>query len=271
MGLLPQPPAHVISGDILFDGNSLMSMSKKEMRKVRGKKISMVFQDPMTALNPVQSVGDQIAEVISLHNPDLSPKDVALKAIDMLETVGIQGGRYDDYPHQFSGGMKQRVIIAIALACEPQLIIADEPTTALDVTIQAQVLQLMKKLQSDFNTAMMLITHDFGVVANICNTCAVIYAGEIVEKGTLQHIFDHPCHPYTIGLFGSLPSLDKDVERLKPVKGTVADPTNLPFYCSFYDRCDRCTDECKSDNPKLREIEPGHFVKCIYPLGKDGE
>ena len=271
MNLLPKPPAHVISGEIFLEGEDLMKKSKKELQKIRGKKISMVFQDPMTALNPVQTVGTQIAEVIGLHNPRLAPSEVKEHAIKMLETVGIPGSRYDDYPHQFSGGMKQRVVIAIALACEPELIIADEPTTALDVTIQAQVLELMKQLQKNFGTAMLLITHDFGVVADICNKCAVIYAGEIVESGTVEHIFDHPMHPYTIGLFDSLPSLDKDVERLKPIKGVVADPTALPSYCSFYDRCDHCTEDCKKENPVLREVEPGHFVKCIHQVQRKGD
>lgn len=266
MNLLPKPPAHIISGEVLLEGENLLKKGKKELQKIRGKKISMVFQDPMTALNPVQTVGDQIAEVISLHDSRLSGSEIKERAVKMLETVGIPGQRYDDFPHQFSGGMKQRVVIAIALACEPELIIADEPTTALDVTIQAQVLELMKKLQDNFKTAMLLITHDFGVVADICNKCAVIYAGEIVESGTVEHIFDFPMHPYTIGLFDSLPSLDKDVERLKPIKGAVADPTDLPPYCSFYDRCDYCTEECRSGNPPLVEREQGHFVKCIHHI-----
>lgn len=262
LNLLPHPPAHMVSGNILFENEDLTSKSPKELRKIRGEKISMVFQDPMTALNPVHSVGDQIAEVIKLHNHRLSEAEVQLKAVKMLETVGIPGERYGDYPHQFSGGMKQRVVIAIALACEPELLIADEPTTALDVTIQAQVLKLMKQLQKDFNTAMLLITHDFGIVAEICNRCAVIYAGEIVEIGTVAHIFDHAKHPYTIGLFNSLPSLNKDVERLEPIPGNVADPTDLPKYCSFYDRCKYHSDACKLKNPDLVEIEPGHYVKC---------
>lgn len=271
MNLLPKPPAHVISGEIYLEGKDLMKKGKKELHKIRGQKISMVFQDPMTALNPVQTVGAQIAEVIQLHNSKMAPSEIKEHAVKMLETVGIPGSRYNDYPHQFSGGMKQRVIIAIALACEPELIIADEPTTALDVTIQAQVLELMKQLQKNFGTAMLLITHDFGVVADICNRCAVIYAGEIVESGTVEHIFDRPMHPYTIGLFDSLPSMDKDVERLKPIRGNVADPTELPPYCSFYDRCDYCTKECKGQNPTLKEVEPGHFVKCIHNVRRKGD
>ena len=271
MNLLPYPPAHVIQGEVLLEGSNLLEKDKKEMRRIRGKKISMVFQDPMTALNPVQTVGEQIAEVIRLHNKNLSAAEITKKAVDMLETVGIPGERYKDYPHQFSGGTKQRVVIAIALACKPELLIADEPTTALDVTIQAQVLELMKDLQKNSGTAMLLITHDFGVVADICNRCAVIYAGEIVELGDLAHIFDHPMHPYTIGLFHSLPSLDKDVERLRPIPGSVADPTNLPPYCSFYDRCENKCEACRSENPKLIEVEPGHYVKCIkFVKGREG-
>lgn len=271
MNLLPKPPAHVISGEIFLEGEDLLKKGKKELQKIRGQKISMIFQDPMTALNPVQTVGEQISEVIKLHNSKMAPSEIKERAVKMLETVGIQGTRYNDYPYQFSGGMKQRVIIAIALACEPELIIADEPTTALDVTIQAQVLELIKELQKNFGTAMLLITHDFGVVADICNKCAVIYAGEIVESGTVEHIFDNPMHPYTIGLFESLPSMDKDVERLKPIRGAVADPTELPPYCSFYDRCNFCTEDCKKLNPKLREVEPGHLVKCIHEVRQKGE
>ena len=271
MGLLPHPPAKMYSGEIYLDGEDLTKKSLKEMQKIRGKKASMVFQDPMTALNPVITVGKQITEVIKLHDPSLSEADAQKKAIDMLEMVGIKGDRFDEYPHQFSGGMKQRVIIAIALACQPELIIADEPTTALDVTIQAQVMELMKALQHELNTAMLLITHDFGIVANICQKCAVIYAGEIVESGTVAHIFDNPMHPYTKGLFGSIPSLDKDVDRLTPIKGQVVDPTNLPEYCSFYNRCDYCTEQCEKCDPKLVEVEPGHFVKCIHVAAKTEE
>lgn len=265
MDLLSKPPAHVIQGEIIFKGENLLK-KKKAMQKIRGGEISMVFQDPMTALNPVKSVGDQIAEVIRLHNKDLSKAEIQKKTVNMMETVGIPGVRYQNYPHEFSGGMKQRIIIAIALACEPQLLIADEPTTALDVTVQSQVLELMKNLQRDFGTAMILITHDFGVVADICNRCAVIYAGEIVESGNLEHIFDRPAHPYTRGLFDSIPSLDKAVERLKPIRGMVADPMDLPVHCSFYDRCDYRTEKCKLSNPSLQEIESEHFVKCVHPV-----
>ena len=270
MGLIPMPPGRIESGSAMLDGTDLLHCPEKELRSIRGKRISMIFQDPMTSLNPVTRVGDQIAEVILLHNK-ISKAEARKRAMEMLEQVGIPGARCDDYPHQFSGGMKQRVVIAIALACKPELLIADEPTTALDVTIQAQVLELMKDLQKNSGTAMLLITHDFGVVADICNRCAVIYAGEIVELGELAHIFDHPMHPYTIGLFHSLPSLDKDVERLRPIPGSVADPTNLPPYCSFYDRCENKCEACRSENPKLIEVEPGHYVKCIkFVKGREG-
>ena len=269
MRLLPVPPSHVIQGSIALEGEDLMSKSEKEMRKIRGRKISMIFQDPMTALNPVHRVGDQIAEVISLHQ-HVTNKEATVKAMEMLQMVGIPAERYSDYPHQFSGGMKQRVVIAIALACHPELIIADEPTTALDVTIQAQVLELMKDLRKQFNTAMLLITHDFGVVAEICDRCAVIYAGEIVEHGTVAHIFNHPMHPYTLGLFNSLPSMNEDVDYLKSIPGLMVDPMDLPNYCSFYDRCGYRCDECQSGEPEFVEVEPGHFVKCMVRTKEGG-
>ncbi|MBQ8074178.1 MAG: ABC transporter ATP-binding protein [Clostridia bacterium] len=263
MGLLPYPPTHIIRGKVEIDGEDIAKKSKNDMRAIRGKKVSMIFQDPMTALNPVVGIGDQIAEVILLHER-CTKEEAQKKALDMLQMVGIRPERYKDYPHQLSGGMKQRVVIAIALACNPELLIADEPTTALDVTIQAQVLDMIKDLRDRFGTALMLITHDLGIVADICNKCAVVYAGEIVEIGTVEDIFDRPQHPYTLGLFASIPSLDKDVERLQPVKGQIIDPTDLPPYCSFCDRCDRCTEQCRAADPKLVEVSPGHFVKCIF-------
>lgn len=269
MGLLPYPPSHIIRGKIEIDGEDVEKMTASQKQKFRGKKVSMIFQDPMTALNPVISIGDQIAEVIMLHEK-VSKAEAQKRATDMLQMVGIRPERYKDFPHALSGGMKQRVVIAIALACNPELLIADEPTTALDVTIQAQVLDMIKDLRDKFGTALMLITHDFGLVAEICNKCAVVYAGEIVEVGTVEDIFDRPQHPYTIGLFESIPSLDKDTDRLKPVKGQIIDPTDLPSYCSFCDRCDRCTEECRKGDPALVEVGPGHFVKCRYAR-KEGE
>lgn len=269
MGLLPVPPSRVVDGKIYLDGKDMSKMTEKEKRNIRGKKVSMIFQDPMTALNPVMTVGAQIAEVVRIHDK-LSRAEALLKAQEMLRTVGIPETRHSEYPHQFSGGMKQRVVIAMALACDPQLLIADEPTTALDVTIQAQVLELMRGLQRDFNTALLMITHDFGVVADICDSCAVIYAGEIVEYGTIEHVFDNPMHPYTLGLFASLPTLDKDVHRLKSIRGLMSDPMALPKYCSFYDRCDYATPECKEVDPVPVEVEPGHIVKCLRCYKKEG-
>ena len=278
MQLLPHPPAHIIKGSIKLGGEEIVlpddatkaerKQLEKRMKEYRGKKISMIFQDPMTALNPVQPIGDQICEVIALHE-NCSKSEAEKKATEMLEMVGIRPERYRDYPHQMSGGMKQRVVIAIALACSPELLIADEPTTALDVTIQAQVLDMMKDLRNRLGTAMMLITHDFGIVADVCNKCAVVYAGEIMECGSVEDIFDRPQHPYTIGLFESIPSLDKDVERLKPVPGQTIDPNDLPAYCSFYTRCSRRTEACKNCDPVLTAVSPGHFVKCIHAGGKE--
>lgn len=269
MGLLPYPPTRVVRGKVEIDGEDVEKMSASQLQKIRGKKVSMIFQDPMTALNPVIPIGDQIAEVVMLHEK-MSRAQAEQRAMEMLEMVGIRPERYKEFPHALSGGMKQRVVIAIALACNPELLIADEPTTALDVTIQAQVLDMIKNLRNQFGTALMLITHDFGLVAEICNKCAVVYAGEIVEMGTVEDIFDRPQHPYTIGLFESIPSLDKDTERLKPIKGQIIDPTRLPSYCSFCDRCDRCTEACRETDPGLVEVGPGHFVKCMYAR-KEGQ
>ena len=262
MGLLPAKVGHVIQGKIELDGENLFDKSEKEMRKIRGKKISMIFQDPMTALNPVKTVGDQIAEVVLLHN-HCSKAEALKRAQDMLAMVGIVPERYKDYPHQFSGGMKQRIVIAIALACEPELLIADEPTTALDVTIQAQILDMMRNLQKEHGTSMILITHDLGVVAEMCDHCAVMYAGELVEYGTVEEIFDNPKHPYTQALYQSIPSLDKDVKRLHVVPGMVTDPSNLPTYCSFADRCEKKCDMCTANDPVMQDLGNGHFVKCL--------
>ena len=250
MGLLPPKVGHVIQGKIELDGENLFDKSEREMRDIRGKKISMIFQDPMTALNPVKTVGEQIAEVVLLHSR-CSKVEALKRAQDMLAMVGIVPERYKDYPHQFSGGMKQRIVIAIALACEPELLIADEPTTALDVTIQAQILDMMRSLQKKQGTSMILITHDLGVVAEMCDHCAVMYAGELVEYGTVEEIFDNPKHPYTKALYQSIPSLDKDVDRLHVVPGMVTDPSNLPEYCSFADRCESKCDLCEKADPKM--------------------
>ncbi len=261
LGLIPSPPGRIIQGEVEFEGRNLLALPAAEMRRIRGNKISMIFQDPMTALNPSLTVGEQVSEVIRLHQK-LSRQDAMTRACEMLEMVGITAERYYDYPHQFSGGMKQRVVIATALACNPRLLIADEPTTALDVTIQAQVLDMIRSLQARMHTAMILITHDLGVVAEVCSKVAVIYAGQIVEYGSLNQIFFRARHPYTLGLFGSLPSLTESVRRLRSIKGLVPNPADLPPYCSFYDRCDHCGGRCKEGEPGLTEVESGHFVRC---------
>ncbi len=262
LGLIPNPPGKVKGGEIWFDGQDLLKTPEKEMRAIRGGKISMVFQDPMTALNPVHKVVDQIAEMVLLHNEGLSKADAQVRALQMLEMVGIPSDRANEYPHQFSGGMKQRVIIAIALACNPEMIIADEPTTALDVTIQAQVLDMIRGLRERLGTSLLMITHDLGVVAEICDKVAVIYGGEIMEYGTLEHIYNETAHPYTKGLFGSLPRLDLDVDRLTPIQGLTPDPTNLPAGCPFGPRCPQHTEACDV-KPPYNEISPGHFVRCM--------
>ena len=259
--LIQSPPGKIIDGIIEFNGKNLVVASEAYMRKIRGNSISMIFQDPMTSLNPVFTIGEQVAEVIRVHQK-VSKQDAVIKAQKMLEMTGITPDRFNDYPHQFSGGMKQRVIIATALACNPSFIIADEPTTALDVTIQAQVLEMIRKLQRELNTAMLLITHDLGVVAETCDKVAVMYAGNIVEYGSLEQIFFNTSHPYTKGLFNSIPSIKEDAERLKIIKGLMPDPSNLPTYCSFYERCEMRIDSCKEKEPVDVEIEHGHYVRC---------
>lgn len=267
MRILQTPPAKVCHGEIMFKGESIMAMTEKQMRKIRGNKIAMIFQDPMTALNPIETVGFQIAETIRIHNK-ISNAEAEKRACDMLEMVGIPMERYSEYPHQFSGGMKQRVVIAMALACNPELLLADEPTTALDVTIQAQVLEMIQELKKKLGTSVVLITHDLGVVAEVCETIAVVYAGDIVEYGTAEDIFDRTTHPYTIGLFGSLPKLDSTEPRLKPIKGLMPDPSNLPVGCSFCERCPRAAEICKSQKPQATEVSPGHIVKCFLAGGE---
>lgn len=270
MGLLPKTTGRVKNGTILYSGNDLLTMSENEMQQIRGKHISMIFQDPMTSLNPVMTVGEQIAEVIANHEK-ITIKEAMKKAEDMLELVGIPAERSGEYPHQFSGGMKQRVIIAISLACNPKLLIADEPTTALDVTIQAQVLDVIKSLKAKFHTSMLLITHDLGVVAQNCDDVAIIYAGEIVEYGTIDQIYHNTKHPYTIGLFGSIPSLTADVNRLKPIPGLMPDPTALPEGCHFCTRCEKASPRCFEEKPEVKDIGDGHLVKCfLFDEASDG-
>lgn len=260
--LIPSPPGKIISGSITLEGKNIFEYTEKEMETIRGKQVSMIFQDPMTSLNPVMTVGDQIAEVIQLHE-HLDARDAMEKAKEMLEMVGIPGARAGEYPHQFSGGMKQRVIIAMALVCNPHLLIADEPTTALDVTIQAQVLDLMQKLKEKYGTSMLMITHDLGIVAEVCDEVSIMYAGRIVEHGTLEDIFEHTSHPYTEGLFGSLPNIEKRTEELKPIPGLMPDPTNLPSGCPFHPRCKYCQDICKSRMPALTQLSDTHSVCCL--------
>jgi len=246
--LLPKFTAKIPSGEIWFNGENLLEKTEAQMRKIRGGRISMIFQDPMTSLNPVLTVGDQIAEVLKMHRPDLRGKELEQEIGRLLEMVGIPAFRMTDYPHQFSGGMKQRVVIAIAIACSPELLIADEPTTALDVTIQAQVLNMMRKLRRELDSSMLMITHDLGVVANICDYVAIMYAGEIVEYGTVEDIFTPGLkhHPYTEGLFRSIPNIQVESRRLQPIDGLMPEPTNLPAGCKFNPRCPHCTEQCKA-------------------------
>ena len=258
--LVPSPPGVIVRGSILLDGEDVLKKTEKEMEKIRGKRVSMIFQDPMTSLNPVMTVEDQIAEVIEIHNEG-GGKPLE-KAREMLEMVGIPGERGREYPHQFSGGMKQRVVIAMALACNPMLLIADEPTTALDVTIQAQVLEMMRKLKEVQNTSMLMITHDLGVVAETCDKVSVIYAGRVVEHGTLEDVFENTLHPYTEGLFNSLPNLDDRKAKLKPIKGLMPDPSNLPAGCVFCPRCNYACEICAEEKPKRLYRNATHYVEC---------
>ena len=262
MRILPDPPARFKGGEICIEGQNLMELPEEEMRKLRGSKVAMIFQDPMTALNPLMTVGAQIAEAISLHNEGMTQDEALKRAGEMLELVGISAQRSIEYPHQFSGGMKQRVVIAIALACDPDLLLADEPTTALDVTIQAQVMHLIKDLQSKYHSAMVLITHDLGVVAENCDDVAVVYAGQIVEYGSLQDVFKHTAHPYTEGLFNSLPDLKGKMTRLSCIEGLPPDPANLPEGCAFHPRCPYAQESCRSGETQMREISPGHYCRC---------
>ena len=271
LNLLPETTGHIVRGTVTLDsepiikmdssGKSIPAKTDAEMQKIRGDKVAMIFQDPMTALNPIFTVGDQIAESVQLHQK-CNAKEAEKRAEEMLELVGIPGSRKTDYPHQFSGGMKQRVVIAMALACNPALLIADEPTTALDVTVQAQVLEMIKELRDKFGTSVLMITHDLGIIAEMCDYVEVMYAGRIVESGTLEDIFDRTRHPYTQGLFDSLPNIDNRTAELKPIRGLMPDPANLPEGCSFWPRCDYCMDICKQEEPELKEISPGHFCAC---------
>jgi len=263
MNLVPDPPGIIKSGTINVCGHDMLNLEPSQLEKIRGKDISMIFQDPMTSLNPVMTVGEQIAESVRLHE-NVNKQQAIQRAMEMLELVGIPGERAIDYPHQFSGGMKQRVVIAIALACNPRILIADEPTTALDVTIQAQVLSMMNDLKEKFNTALLMITHDLGVVAKMCDDVAVVYAGRVIESGTLEDVFNQTMHPYTEGLFNSLPNIGKRDTELKPIPGLMPDPTKLPKVgCAFADRCRYATDICREKTPEPRFVSDTHMIACV--------
>ena len=263
MRLLPERTGKVTSGCITFEGENVVELPEASMRKIRGDKIAMIFQDPMTSLNPVLTVGEQIAEALYVHNDSgRSKEEIEARVDETLTLVGIPPARKHEYPHQFSGGMRQRVVIAIALSCEPDLLIADEPTTALDVTIQAQVLMMIRDLRDRLGTSMIMITHDLGIVAQTCDNVAVIYAGEIIEMGSAEDIFTCPIHhPYTDGLFGSLPNLKEKTDRLHPIAGLMPDPTNLPKGCKFAPRCDKCMEICKEVPPEVY-VDGTHSIRC---------
>lgn len=269
MRLIPNPPGKIISGEILYKDEDLVKLKEASLRKIRGNMISMIFQDPMTSLNPIIRVGDQIKEGILLHQ-QVSQAEAEKKAADMLEVVGIPMERYSDYPHQFSGGMKQRVVIAIALSCNPEILIADEPTTALDVTIQAQVLKLMENLKNEFDTSMLMITHDLGVVAKVCDNVAIMYGGSVIEQGAKHPIYRTPKHPYTIGLFESIPNVYEETDRLRPIKGLMPDPSNLPTGCVFHPRCPKAMEICPKVMPGITHLSEDHWVRChLYGSGEE--
>lgn len=263
LNLLQEGVGHHTGGDILYKGQSVFSMSEKQLLDIRGDKIAMIFQNPLTSLNPLFTVGEQIAMVLRKHE-HMKPKEAMKKASDLLRLVGIDGNRVSDYPAQFSGGMRQRVGIAAALACDPELLIADEPTTALDVTVQAQILELMKKLQTEFDSSLLMITHNLGIISELCERVAVMYAGQIIEIGSVKEVFKNPCHPYTVGLLDALPSLTDKKERLNVIPGMVANPADLPKGCKFNPRCTHCTEKCKQGEPKMVQIGTAdHYVACF--------
>jgi peptide/nickel transport system ATP-binding protein len=263
MRLIPDPPGKIADGEILFKGKEILKMSEKEMRDIRGNDIGMIFQEPMTSLNPVFTCGDQIAEAVLLHQK-VSKAEARKRAIEMLKLVGIPAPeqRFSEYPHQLSGGMRQRVMIAMALACNPEILIADEPTTALDVTVQAQILELIKKLQTELGMGVIMITHDLGVIAEVCDRVAVMYASKIAEYGSAEQIFYNPKHPYTIGLLNSIPKMTAKKERLSTIEGNVPAPTNYPKGCHFCTRCSFAIEKCWEEQPPLFEVEKGHTAAC---------
>ena len=271
LGLLKQP-GRITGGEIRYKGADIAKMSQRELQKIRGKEISMIFQEPMSSLNPVYRIGDQMLEMIRTHNKQISKKDALDQCVEMLKRVGIPSPeqRIREFPHQLSGGMRQRVMIAMALLCNPKLLIADEPTTALDVTIQAQILRIIKTLTKESNTSVILITHDMGVVAEVADHVMVMYAGKSVEYGTAEDIFDHPKHPYTIGLLNSIPKLGSgQEEHLYTIEGTVPGLDEMPEGCRFCTRCQHATEQCRKKDPGMREVD-GHMVRCFL-YGKEGE
>jgi peptide/nickel transport system ATP-binding protein len=263
MGLVPQPPGRIAGGEVIFEGTDLLKLDHAQMSELRGNKLSMIFQEPMTSLNPAFTIGDQITEGILRHR-NVTPAEARERAIDMLRRVRIPSPerRIDDYPHKLSGGMRQRAMIAMALACDPRLLIADEPTTALDVTIQAQILELMRALRDEFGTAIMLITHDLGVIAELAHDVVVMYAGRIVEQVDVAALFAEPQHPYTVGLLGSIPKLHQVQERLAAIEGIVPNPMSMPTGCRFNPRCPFAIDKCRAEEPPLMEVRPGHLAAC---------
>lgn len=263
MKLLPEHVAEVTGGSITYNGEDVFKMSQKQLRNLRGAEVSMIFQDPMTSLNPVMNVGDQIDEVLKIHNPSMPKQERDEKVAKILTLVGIPPERRVQFPHQFSGGMKQRVVIAMALVAKPNLLLADEPTTALDVTIQAQILTLMKNLEEQLGTSMIFITHDLGIVAEFCENVAVVYGGEVIERGTVEQVFARTAnHPYTNNLFECIPDLTGSVNRLTPIPGFVLDSRTVPVGCPFADRCSKCTEVCKKEKPSIHYVEDGHYIKC---------
>lgn len=263
MKLLPEHVAEVTGGSITYNGEDVFKMSKKQLRNLRGAEVSMIFQDPMTSLNPVMTVGDQIDEVLKIHDPSMSKQMRDQRVAEILTLVGIPPERKIQFPHQFSGGMKQRVVIAMALVAEPNLLLADEPTTALDVTIQAQILTLMKELETKLGTSMIFITHDLGIVAEFCENVAVVYGGEVIERGSVEQVFARKAnHPYTNNLFECIPDLTSDVSRLTPIPGFVLDSRAVPAGCPFAERCRQCTELCKKEKPTIHYVEDGHYIKC---------